>query len=175
MRVLGCDPGFASFGWCSVRITGAREELIALGVIRTEPETRKLGVLAADDDVRRTREIAARLREELGQADVVAAEAFSQPRHAASAAKLARSWGALVALAGALPLTQASPQQIKLAVAGSKTATKEAVERAVRARWQSAGVMLDALPKTLREHAADACGAVIACLGADVIRMGRRL
>ena len=28
--------------------------------------------------------------------------------------------------------------------------------------------------KTLREHAADACGAVLASLGSDVVRMGRR-
>ena len=147
---------------------------LATGVLRTEPSARKRGVLASSDDTRRTRELAAALRPLVDRADALAVEAWSQPRHASAAVKMARAWGVLVTLAGDRPIVEASPQAIKLATAGSKTASKEAVVRAVAFTLSGAGRMLADVPRTLREHAADACGAVLASLRSDVVRMGRR-
>lgn len=180
MRVLGCDPGFASFGWALFDVSATREVLLDLGVIRTEPSARKSATLAAADHLRRIREIHRELchiEEEHGTIDAVAAEAYSQPRNAGSAVKLGFGWGTLGAWADArrLPVAHASPQKIKQRATGIKSASKEQVEAAIRRQWPAAGAMLDALPRTVREHAADACGALLACLDADAILAGRRL
>lgn len=174
--VLGCDPGLASFGLALVDVDATDERVVALEVLRTEKSSRKRSVLAADDNVRRCRELSARLLYLVGQhrPRVICAESMSHPRGSSAAAKLAMSWGALATVAEilALPLVQAAPKAIKLATAGSGTASKEDVQAALERRYPGL-----AWPsrKSDVEHAADALGAVVACLESDVVRMARRL
>lgn len=177
MRVLGCDPGFASFGWALVDVGPTSEVLVDLGVIRTEPSARRAGTLASGDHVRRMRQIGGALdaiEDEHGIVRAVCSEAYSQPRNAGSAVKLGFGWGVLVHWSDERPIVQASPQAVKLHAAGLKSASKEQVEAAIRRHWSAGGAMLDALPRTVREHAADAVAVVWACLDSEVIRMGRQ-
>jgi hypothetical protein len=68
------------------------------------------------------------------------------------------AWGLVYALH--LPTFEATPQEIKLACAALKTATKEQVARGLAARG-----LVPPLPPTasLHEHVWDSLGAVVAC------------
>lgn len=165
--VLGVDPGFAHFGYAVVAL-GVRpehDEVVAMGVVVTEKVARKRNVLDADDNVRRTVEIAAGLARVLDRYPVrlVCAESISMPRNSGTAAKIGLAWGALCALVHArgLALVHASPQQLKLALCGTKSASKQDVEQAVRARYPGAAVAAcsKGIAGGLREHAFDALGA----------------
>lgn len=185
--VLGLDPGFASIGWAKVRIYSRTEEVIALGVFHTEKSTKKQGVLSVEDNVRRTREVACFFAEmcinrnlHKERVTVVCAESMSFPRNASAAAKVAMSWGALVATlerCGDLPLVQASPQEVKLAVCGRKDASKLDVLQALRARY---GAKFDracnaaGCPPSMLEHPVDALAVIVACLDSEVVRLARR-
>lgn len=171
-HVLGVDPGLASLGMARVRLLAVGELVEELRVVRTEPSTRKRKVRAADDNVERLRVLLDALI--VASQDVVAicSEAQSWPRNAASAIKVGMVWGLLVAVADLrhVPILQVSPQQLKRTVAGSRSASKEQVQTALERRYPE-------LPDwpAYREHAADALGAVVACLDDGVILMGRRL
>lgn len=176
MIVLGIDPGFASMGVAVVDVTEHGVGVITLDVIRTQKDDRKRRTLASDDNVRRAREIAGRLFE--AHIGAICAEAMSFPRNSSAAAKMALSWGVICALAQVrdVPIVQASPQQIKQAVTGSKTASKLDVEAALLKRYGNQIEQLVAhLPDSQHEHAFDALAAVVACLDSDVLRMARRV
>jgi Holliday junction resolvasome RuvABC endonuclease subunit len=172
---LGIDPGFASIGYAIVQIEP--EKLIDLGVIRTEKSGKKRGVLASDDNLRRAREIhKALLRKILGLRVVaICAESMSFPRNASAAAKVAISWGVLASIAEqlAIPIVQASPQEIKRKLCGRKDASKADIEAAVRKLYKSP--VEPNVPRSLREHAWDALSAIAACQDSDVLMMARRL
>lgn len=175
MIVLGVDVGFASMGLALVQLGPESETLLKTWVVRTEKSSRKLAVRSADDTARRSRELAQELERVLREAGpgAVAIEAPSWPRSAGVSAKLGCAFGVLFGWAERyhLPLVMASPQDLKRALCGVKTASKGDVALAIERRfpaveWPRA--------KTLIEHAADAIGAVVACLDSDVIRMARR-
>lgn len=175
MMVLGVDGGLASFGWALVEIQDD-VRLKECGVIKTEKSNRKRNVLASDDNVDRARIIAKFLR---GLATVpcvaICAEAMSFPRSSSVAGKMSIAWGVLIGFAVQhdIPIAQASPQQIKKSVCGDKTASKLDVQAAMLKRF---GVtVLDHVKRADREHAADACAAVLACLDSDIIRMARQM
>jgi crossover junction endodeoxyribonuclease RuvC len=174
--VLGIDGGFASLGLAAVEILPDRERLVDSWVVRTEKSSKKLGVRSGDDTARRAREIASRvdMAISLHQPGAIALESPSWPRNAGVAAKMGVAFGCIFALAEKhrLPLVMASPQEVKRALTGAKTATKDDVIAAIERRfpeitWPS--------QKTLWEHAADAVGVVVACLDSDALRMARRL
>lgn len=171
MIVLGCDPGLANFGIAVVELEPLR--VITLEVLRTKKSTAK--ALVADDNVRRSREIAASLLELCKHRPVaICAEAMSHPRNASAAGKLSMSWGVLSAISALLdiPIVQASPQRIKKATCGRADASKAEVQRALVDRF---GALVWPTPGGVIEHAADALGAVIACLDSDVMRMARQM
>jgi len=179
MIVLGIDPGLATCGLAAVdlqppSLAKRPDVLVRAWVVRTEKSARKLDVRAADDHSRRARELAAEVATAIGihRPLAVAIEAPSWPRNAATAAKIGIAFGAIYALAQEhrLPLVQASPQDIKRAVTGSKTASKDEVIAAIEARFPDIEWPTQT---TLWEHAADAVGAVVANLDADVLRMVR--
>lgn len=176
--VIGIDPGFAALGVAVVRLLPDGEEVLALELIRTEKEKAKRKVLAADDNVRRAREAARELMTLWEQHDVVAiaAESMSFTRHASVSQKMGMTWGVIASLAEVyeLPIVQASPQRVKDAVCGSKTASKEDVEAALKARYPEAAPLF-AGPNGQREHVWDALAAVVAALESDVVRMARHL
>lgn len=185
MFVLGVDPGFASVGYAVVELFPSGEQVLETRVFRTAKSDAKLNTLAADDTVRRTREIAKDLEQMLerlmnceGDRRLVAicAEAMSYPRNAVVAAKMAMTWGVLAANAERrnLALVQASPQQVKKAVCGTGSASKDEVATALVTRYREIPGIAE-LPRTLREHAYDALAAVVCCLGSEVVRMARAL
>jgi len=176
MVILGIDPGFASLGLAAVGVTADTERIIELAVIRTEKSASKLEVRASSDNVRRACELTKALSRFIDRHNplAIAAESQSWPRNAGSSAKIGIAWGVVAAVATwyGLAIVQASPQRLKQVVCGSKSATKEDVIAAIEKRFP--GVQWPA-PKGVIEHAADAAGAVIACLDSSALQMARRL
>ena len=208
--VLGFDPGFAKLGWVQVAIFPDREEVLAMGIVSTEKSSVKRKVLAADDNVRRGREVADAVKGlfSIGQynqgtlvvpatqdADgkrirkhrvlsayptvrAVCAESMSFPRNASAAAKMAITWGVLIdrLFETNMPLVQSTPQEIKDALCGVKSASKEEVRDAVVKRYgQGLHAMLKGYAGGDHNHAFDALAAVVAGLDSDVIRMARKM
>lgn len=183
--ILGTDPGFASFGFSIVRLTGAAEEIIRTDVIRTQKSAKKTGVKAADDNFRRAQAISAILHDVVKeyQPMALAAESASWPRNASASAKLAMAWGILADLCQVyqLPMVQVSPQDLKKALCNNKSATKEDIRRAMEARYPDQfdefkhrfPAKKPPKPNGQWEHGFDAAGSVAACLDTDVIRMAR--
>lgn len=176
MIVLGIDPGFASMGLAAVNVGPDTERILELAVLRTEKSARKLEVRASDDNVRRAVQLTKGLCRLIDKHNpiAIAAEAQSWPRNAGSSAKVGIAWGVVAAVASwySLAIVQTSPQALKKAVCGSKTATKEDVIAAIEGRfpdveWPS--------PASTVEHAADAIGAVLACLDSSALQMARKL
>ena len=187
MLVLGIDPGFASVGWGLVELNDDTEKLLALGVITTTKSTKKQNVLATDDNVRRMREIHTELKAIADivnglnkKIHVITIESQSWPRNASAAAKVAMAWGVIVSFACErnIALVQASPMQIKVALTGIKTASKEQVLDALRKHpgMESVDRHLSKIrTKGKHEHPVDAVASVIACLTSDAILIGRRM
>lgn len=173
--VIGVDPGFASCGWAAVELAGDEDLLVAVGTITTKPSDRKHGILVAHDDVRRGEELLEAMLAVIATHNPVAlaVELPSGSRGARAAACLGAAKMLVSALRHitGLPLVAVSPADLKAAVTGSKTATKEQVQAALTRRFPGA-----AWParKADVEHAADALGAFVACRDADVVRMARR-
>jgi crossover junction endodeoxyribonuclease RuvC len=174
--VLGIDGGFASMGLAAVDLTPTTERVDRAWVVRTELSAKKLGVRSGDDTCRRARELAKAVGAAIAEYSpmAIAIESPSWPRSAGVAAKMGVAFGVVFALAEKhrLPLVMATPMDVKKAVTGSKTASKDDVIGALELRFPDLE-----LPQqlTLQEHAADAVGVVIACLDTDALRMARRL
>lgn len=176
MILLGVDPGFAVMGFAAVELhPDKHRDKLTCWVVRTEPSHRKRNVRASEDNVRRTREIAKAVSKAIYEHEplVLCVETMSWPRNAGSVAKIALAWGALCAVAErhGIAIVQASPQEVKKAVTGSKTASKAEVIQAIEARWPDVVWPEQA---TLVEHAADAAAVVLATLDSDVVRLARR-
>jgi crossover junction endodeoxyribonuclease RuvC len=188
MKVLGIDPGFASIGYSVVDVLEDRLAVISMGVIRTEKSSKKTGIRASDDNLNRAKEISRELATLIDHhhITVICAETMSYPRNASAAAKMAMCWGVLATLADRynLPITQASPQEIKKAVCGKKDASKEEVQEAVRTMFpvtaegvtkQGCPYILREVPRSLWEHPFDALAAVVACRESEVLLLARRM
>lgn len=179
--VIGLDPGFASFGVAVVEIGREGETPVYLGVIRTQKSSKKLRMLAVDDNFERTQRIADELTQLLLAYEVVAigAESMSFPRNASSSAKVGMTWGVIASLAlrHSLPVFQCSPQQLKQKVAGSKKASKADVADALRQLYPATDFdeLLKKLPMGEHEHAWDALASVVVCLDAEPVKMVRRM
>ena len=180
-RLLGIDAGFASIGYSIVELGDRCDRVVEMGLIRTEPSSKKRKVLAAEDNVRRTREIAKALIQLhcSHKPKALCCETMSFPRNSSSAAKMAMFWGVLIALAHTwgLPIIQATPQEIKKACCGAKNASKDEVEAALRKRYRTTPWidLLDGMPPSLHNHAWDALGATATCLDSDTILLLRQL
>ena len=104
------------------------------------------------------------------EVDLVVVEAMSWPRNASSAIKMAMVWGTLAPMLVRYPLIEVGPQEIKIATAKSRSATKEQVEAGVKANAlldpQMAIEILDSSisKRALKEHCWDAMGAVYAAM-----------
>ena len=175
MKILGLDPGFAAFGYALVAYGTTGMVVEALGVLRTEPSSAKRKVLASDDNARRAREIVRDLRPLVEGARLVCTESMSFPRSSSAAAKMALSWGLIVAEVDRCdrPLLQATPQEIKKRLCQNKSADKLEVENELNHRFgeMKLKALLKTVPRTLHNHAYDALAAIIACLDSEQGRM----
>ena len=71
-------------------------------------------------------------------------------------------------------MIQASPQDIKEAVTGSRKASKAEMEATLSGKYPPVLELLEGTPMSRREHPYDALGAIIASLGSEVVKMGLR-
>lgn len=172
--VLGLDPGFASTGWALLQLHPGGETLIDAGVVRTKPSAKKRSVLASEDNVRRGREITCVLAPLVKQVAVVCAESMSYPRSSSAAAKMAMCWGIAIALTEAhdCPIVQASPQQVKKALCGNMSASKEDIQAVIHGRYPALALKLRAagVPEGEWEHPFDAAAAVVTAFGSELVR-----
>lgn len=177
LAVIGLDPGLASFGYCVARVAGSSVLVSELGVWRTKPNGTKSAVRSSSSVAERNaylyRELVALFDRE--PAGLLCLEDFSPPRSAGPAAKVARVFGMLDAVAAyeGLGTLRATPQEIKLATTGKRSASKEAVEESVRAVCTPRALKgLEAsVPRSQWNHAFDAGGSVIACVNHPEMRM----
>ena len=153
MRVLGIDPGSRATGFGVVDLRGSRLERVAGGVIHLRHGTlaERLFLLGRDLDA---------LIAETAP-DRAALESVFVHRNARSALLLGHARGVALAACGRAGLTAAehAPRQVKLAVVGTGTASKEQVQRMVQ--------RLLALPSPPANDEADAL-AVAICHGHSV-------
>ena len=182
MNVIGIDIGFASLGWGIVELGRNDVRIVDAGCIRTKPSQKKRNVLAASDNIRRVRELDTGLVKvfERYEPRAFAAESMSWPRSSSVCAKLGMAWGVVLSLANArrLPIVIATPMEIKTALTGNGSASKEAVRQAVldrRGFMRLAGMLDKALPKGQHEHPVDATAAIITTLESDVMLTIRQL
>ena len=126
MIVLGIDPGTAALGYGIVESRSARLRMIDAGCLETKPDAslpQRLLVIHAFLD-----ELIA-----LHKPDLVAVERlfFSRNAQTAFAVGQARGVVLLAAAQAEVPVREATPNEVKLAVTGSGRADKEQVGRMV--------------------------------------------
>jgi crossover junction endodeoxyribonuclease RuvC len=187
-RVLGIDPGFASIGYAVLELLPETEVVIDMGVIHTEKSQKKREVRASDDNLNRARKIHSALGALMSkhQPSVICAETMSFPRNSGAAAKVAMCWGVIASLTqtSGVPIVQASPQEIKKALCGVGSASKEQVQNAVQSRYYPPGthgvvplvniLAINGVKKSDLEHPYDALAAIISCIQSEIVRMARR-
>lgn len=126
MRVLGLDPGTATFGWGVVEIGGPRPNHVAHGALRTSA-TMSLGSrLAVLRDG-----VTALIAEH--RPDRIAIERIFSQSNVQSAIGIgaARGVALLIAADHGIEVVEATPSEMKRAIAGEGRATKTAVTKAI--------------------------------------------
>lgn len=178
--VLGIDPGFAAVGFAVVELAEPLN-VLKLGVWRTN---KKRMVKAADDSMRRGREVSAGIITHFIDPKisiaVICIEGVSLPRNASTSFKLGMCYGVIAALAEihGFPVIQVSPQELKKAVCGNSTASKEEIAAALDVRFGRSfapELVQHGFPAGVHEHAYDALGSVVAGMNSEVFRLVRRL
>jgi len=137
LRVLGLDPGTATFGWGMVESGGERPRYLAHGIITTAP-SQSLG------------ERLLQIRTELTQIarserpDRIAIERLFTQGNLQSAVAVAAARGLALMIAAELliEVVEATPSEMKRAIAGDGRATKSGVIRAVTQLLNIAGTPL---------------------------------
>jgi len=170
MKVIGLDSGLASFGWVVAEYSSANgaPRFYRGGVLKTAPSK---DVRKGLDASRRATFLFDALWKEFRSEDEVACiavEALAFPAGKilwSVLSGLGRARGLVDALSVTLGvgIYEATPQELKKAVTGSTSASKEEVIARLVERHPEAGRMLETRPASQREHLADACAAVIAC------------
>jgi crossover junction endodeoxyribonuclease RuvC len=147
--VLGIDPGTAALGYGIIERTGGRLRAIAHGCFETSPDLplpeRLLAIHALVSDL-----IA------LHAPDLVGVERLFFSRNAQTAFAVGQARGVvLLAAAGhKIPVRDATPNEVKSAVAGYGAADKEQVGRMVQ-------VILELATRPMPDDAADALAVAI--------------
>jgi crossover junction endodeoxyribonuclease RuvC len=148
-RIIGLDPGLASTGWGVVDCEKNRIKYLAHGCIET-----KAGVLRAERLFFIYREINNVLDTYLPTESAMETLYFGKNVSSAMTVAEARGVLSLAMAERNIPISEYTPNQIKLAVAGVKNAEKEQIQE------MAALILgLPVLPKP--DHAADALGAAI--------------
>ncbi len=160
MIVLGIDPGTAALGWGVVDLTAGRLRAVDHGCV----------VTSADEPLgERLLTIHTALREliEMHEPAVVAVERiyFSRNAQTAMAVGHARGVVLLAAAEAARPVREATPNEVKSAVAGYGAADKEQVSRMVQ-------LVLGMPARPTPDDAADAL-AIAICIANGVGQVGR--
>lgn len=184
IRLVGLDVALVNTGWAVVHLPleeGAPPRLVDAGVVVTTKGDGDRELHPTLDATRRGHELHRAIARvfEAHDPEVVCVEAMSWPRHAKATAAMALAWGALSPLIMARPFTVArTPQVVKRAVTGKKTATKEEVIAALTARFENLPHVLRTTARSRWEHPSDALASVVASLDSEEVRamvkVGRR-
>lgn len=185
LKLIGLDPGLASFGLAVAELPNlgtGKPLFFHVGVLRTEPSKELKRLRKMDDTAERCTYLAEQLNDLVQAHKPVAlcVEAIALPWRPGSGIQtsvisaLGRVRGLIdmLAVVHQLPVLEESPQRVKKAATGSIGATKEHVRLALELEYPELAKLWPH-QKTLQEHAADACGAIHACRGADVVLAAR--
>lgn len=161
MRVLGVDPGFATFGWAEAHVGQGLLAFTALGSTFTVKDP---DLSAADDLFTRCEDIAGNLLER-NVPDLLCLEAMSHPRNASSATKLGASHGVIAAVVAACfecDVTMLSPYQARKVLTGLKKPTEQEAHDVLRALYPEVQLLTRDFKKKELPHALDAAVQVAA-------------
>lgn len=177
VKVLGIDPAYSNLGLVLADIdptTGVIVGTPELQLVATAPGKAKKAVRKSSDDLRRCRELCAALAPLVARADVVCAE---MPVGSQSASAM-KGVGVCTMLLATVqkPLIELTPEEVKLASVGTKTATKKEVidwayRRHPEANWLRARGKPDAELTNANEHIADAVAVIEAATKTDHFKL----
>ena len=177
IRILGIDPGFASIGLARLAATDDGQiRAEAAAVVNTTKASKKqrVALRVSADDVRRSRKIWDGMHLLTEGVQAVAYEVYAPfEGRSKNGAKTAFACGLAVALGFALdvPVIPVLPADIKRALTGGASASKERVCEELEERVIGLAEQLARIRKTQRNHASDAAG--IALVGIEEIRHWR--
>jgi Holliday junction resolvasome RuvABC endonuclease subunit len=186
MRLLSIDPGFCHTGYTVYDISKEGVKLIGHGCVSTAPSNKKLKLRVADDTARRVQELVRGLRQVIVDNNVsgLAAELPSGGSKSAAAGK---AMGIAIAVSAALaefedlPCEWVSPGDVKKALAGVRTASKEQMQKRALGHFPE----LDAIYRHSKgqhkgklhsdfEHIADSIGVFKAVENGSMVRMFKK-
>jgi len=179
LAVLTLDPGFSAFGWGVVIRESGVEFVAEMNVIRTKKASKKLRILANEDNFMRMRYIAERLIAVIEdyKIDAMTFEAFSIPMKASKSnlVKIGMPYTIISTLSVVydLAVVMSTPQHIKKAICGRINASKEEVEIEVLNQYgklPAVRAFMESVPETLHNHGWDALAAYIASDASDVMK-----
>lgn len=172
--LVGIDGGLANFGI-------SRAEVLPDGKLRfhgsdvwtSKPASKARRLRKADDEAERIAALTSYVHAVLVELRPVAvcieskALPFGRCRSSVVSA-LGRVRGVVDALChiAGIPVLEETPQRLKIATAGTASASKADVQTALVAMQPELSAML---PVSGRDHAADSCAAIVACRSADVV------
>jgi Holliday junction resolvasome RuvABC endonuclease subunit len=173
MRVAGIDPSLNNFGLCKGVLTDTFD-LHELKLIQTKPDNNnKKSVRKNSDDLRRAKEIYEGFSQFLSDVDL----AFVEVPVGSQSARSMTSYGICVGLLASvqIPLIQVTPNEVKLASVGSKTASKAqmikwAISLYSDANWLTQRRGGRDVVTSKNEHLADAVAAVYAGMNTDTYK-----
>ena len=164
IKVLGVDMAFENMGLAFAEVDVFTHEIavVELRLVKTEARSGKQ-VRKSSDDLRRAKELMAALVEASSRVDLAMAEVPGGSQSARAAKTLGIATGVLAACRA--PLVEVSPEEVKLAAVGKKTASKEemrqwAYERHPEANWLTRKLKGQFVPLSDNEHLADAVAAI---------------
>lgn len=164
LKIVGFDPSLRNWGVAHATLNIQTNEYVItdLLLISSEDEAGKF-VRKNSDDLRRAKT----LHEGMIRACQGASFAIAEVPHGSQSARAMASYGMCVGVLAAcpIPLIQVSANEVKLAVTGKKTATKnEMIEWAMNkhpaAPWLMRKLKGQLQPIGDNEHLADACAAI---------------
>ncbi len=168
-RVMGVDPGFANTGIVGVEFDKDLHDsrIIYKALVRTQKSAKKLNIRKNSDAQRRHSEVGMAFNRALGiiQPDVISMESVSFVRNASTMCNIGGAWYGLYYMVLGLPIHMVdyTPQELKVAATGKKTASKQDMIDAVEAQWPGQ-MKWDDITKSKREHVADAAIAAWAAI-----------
>ena len=183
MIVAGLDPGLAYVGYALVEFSDKGREVLALGTAHTQQSGRKGSVRQMSDTTRRAREVWREVRKAWGSYPqaICLENPIPNLRNSTVRAKIGYTIGSVVLYAELLDIAvlEVTPAEIKLALFNRRSAQKGDVIKRVEEiypgiSWPTTTVR-GASSTEMASHAADALGAIEACLVDPTVQALRQL
>lgn len=170
MKIVGIDPSLRNFGIvvAELDIETMEFKILDMRLVESEDDAKKAKTVRKNsDDLRRAK----LLHEGMIEMCKGASIAFVEVPVGSQSARAMASYGICIGVLAAcpIPMIQLTPTEVKLAMTGEKTATKdEMIEAAVaahpEAKWMTRKVKGEISLIASNEHLADATGAITAGL-----------